>query len=155
MTVFRNKKTKRGQKSKVGAQKKIQQRQLTFGSCFSGIGGFTQGFASEGFQVKFICESDTVARESWMKNHENALPIVVGSDFLTMPLASFPKTDVLCIRLPSQSISNVGPGQSHGADLDDSTQQVIEKISQVVRAREFRAVAIETVKGILALVFDK
>ena len=74
MTVQRNKKVGKCGSPKVSGQK----RRLTFSSVYSGIGGFVSGFKKAGMKCKFVCESDETARDSFLRNHSDTLPLTVG-----------------------------------------------------------------------------
>ena len=124
--------------------------QLSFGSLFSGIGGFDLGFERAGMRCKWQVEIDPfcnkVLAKHWpnVRRHDDVrtFPPDDGTDW---------RVDVICGGFPCQDISNAG----HKAGIDGERSGLWREYARIIRLLRPRFVAVENVATILVRGHDR
>lgn len=115
--------------------------QLSFGSLFSGIGGFDLGLERAGWECKWQVENDKFCREI-LNRHWPDVPKF--GDITTIDFSGLGRVDLVCGGFPCQPWSKAGP--QHGSS--DSRNLWPETIS-TIRAVRPRYVLLENVPQLL------
>lgn len=114
---------------------------MTFGSLFSGIGGFERGFEQAGMRAMWQCEIDADATRVL----EHHWPDVQKfSDVKKVGKKNLPAVDVLCGGFPCQDLSVAGKR----AGLAGKRSGLFFQFMRIVRELRPRAVVIENVPGL-------
>ncbi len=115
---------------------------LTFGSAFSGIGGFDLGFERTGMQCRWQIEIDPKAR-AILKRHWPDVPQL--EDITHVQRAHVSPVDVLCGGFPCQDVSVAGTR----AGLAGERSGLWFQFSRLIGELKPRWVVIENVPGLL------
>jgi DNA (cytosine-5)-methyltransferase 1 len=115
---------------------------LTFGSAFSGIGGFDLGFERAGMQCRWQIEIDPKAR-AVLKRHWPQVPQL--EDITHVQRAHVSPVDVLCGGFPCQDVSVAGTR----AGLAGERSGLWFQFSRLIGELKPRWVVIENVPGLL------
>jgi DNA (cytosine-5)-methyltransferase 1 len=124
------------------------EKQLTFGSLFAGIGGFDLGFERAGMECKWQVELDDhstkVLEKHWPQVHRER-------DIRTVGKHNLETVDVICGGFPCQDISYAGLG----AGLDGERSGLFFEAIRVVRELQPRVVVLENVAALLTRGLDR
>jgi len=115
---------------------------MTFGSLFSGIGGFDLGLERAGMEVRWQCEIDKAAR-SVLRRH---FPDATLYDDVTTFGGDVEPIDLVCGGFPCQDLSVAG----RRAGLAGSRSGLFYEFMRVVDECDPRWVLIENVPGLLS-----
>jgi DNA (cytosine-5)-methyltransferase 1 len=123
----------------------MNERQLTFGSLFAGIGGMDLGLEAAGMECSWQCEIDEFARKVLAKNHPKARR---HDDVRTFPPtdASEWRVDVLAGGFPCQDISNAGT--KAGIEFGERSG-LWSEFSRIIRLLRPSYVIVENVAALL------
>lgn len=121
---------------------------LTFGSLFSGIGGFDLGFEKAGFQCRWQVEIDDYAthilEKHWPQVHRYR-------DVRECNASNLEQVDCIIGGFPCQDISYAG----RGAGLDGERSGLFFEAVRVVRQLQPRAIVLENVAALLTRGLDR
>lgn len=117
---------------------------LTYGSLFSGIGGFDRGFDAAGLRCKWQVEIEPYC---WQVLHSHWPNIPKWDDVRTFPpdLSAYWNVDVIAGGFPCQDVSYAGPG----GGLDGERSGLWREFARVVRAIRPAFVVVENVAALL------
>lgn len=121
---------------------------LTFGSLFSGIGGFDLGFERAGMQCKWQVEIDDYATRVLAKHW---LHVTRYRDIRDVGKHNLERVDVICGGFPCQDISYAGKG----AGLDGERSGLFFELMRVVGEMGPRVVVLENVAALLTRGLDR
>ena len=121
---------------------------LTFGSLFSGIGGFELGFERAGMECRWQVEIDDYANRVLEKHWPN---VHRERDIRTVGSHNLGKVDVICGGFPCQDISYAGLG----AGLDGERSGLFFEAVRVVQELRPRIVVLENVAALLTRGLDR
>lgn len=123
---------------------------LTFGSLFSGIGGFDLGFERAGMQCKWQVEIDPYCQKVLAKHWPN---VRRHDDIRSFPPpdADEWRVDVICGGFPCQDISNAGKR----IGISGGRSGLFFELMRVVRTLRPRIVVLENVAALLANGMDQ
>lgn len=121
---------------------------LTFGSLFSGIGGFDLGFERAGMVCKWQVEIDDYATRVLEKHWPS---VQRWRDVRTWPQETTERVDVICGGFPCQDISYAGLG----AGLDGERSGLFFEAIRVVRELQPQFVVLENVAALLTRGLDR
>lgn len=114
---------------------------MTFGSLFSGIGGFDLGFERAGMECKFVCEINKEANDLLREKFPNAK---VYDDVRT--ITGTESVDVLCGGFPCQDLSVAGKREG----LAGERSGLWHEFRRIIAESRPRYVVIENVPGLLS-----
>ena len=121
---------------------------LTFGSLFSGIGGFDLGFERAGFQCRWQVEIDDYATQilekHWPQVHRYR-------DVRECNASNLERVDCIIGGFPCQDISYAG----RGAGLDGQRSGLFFEAVRLVRELQPRAIVLENVAALLTRGLDR
>lgn len=121
----------------------INEKQLTVGSMFAGIGGICLGFKLNGCKLVWANEKDKYACETYRLNFgDNYL---VQGDILDIQNKDIPKFDILTAGFPCQAFSSVG--LQYG--FNDPRGNLFFEIIRVMKVAKPRVVFLENVANLL------
>ncbi len=113
---------------------KPEERKLTFGSLFAGIGGFDLGFERAGLECKWQVEIDPFCRRVLAKHWPT---VQRHDDVRTFPPEGDWKVDVICGGDPCQANSAaVGGGNSVHESLGDQFIRIVDALRPTIVVRE-------------------
>ena len=124
-----------------------QQKRLSVGSLFAGIGGLELGLERCGMDVRWQVEIDPWARQVLAKHWPN---VERHDDIKTWPKPDTERVDVICGGFPCQDISTAGKG----AGLAGARSGLFYEAMRVVRDLEPRYVLLENVAALLVRGMD-
>lgn len=116
---------------------------MTFGSLFSGCGGFDLGFERGGLSCSWQCEIDPQASSVLARHWPN---VTRFSDIREVKKKHLAPVDVIVGGFPCQGFSIAG----RGGGLDDERSGLFYELLRVVRLCRPRLVAWENVPGLLS-----
>lgn len=116
--------------------------ELTFGSLFSGIGGFDLGFERAGMECRWQVEIDPFCLEVLAKHW----PDVKRYKDVTKCGDDLEHVNLICGGFPCQDISFAG----YGAGLDGERSGLWREMVRIIRMVEPRYVVVENVSALLA-----
>lgn len=122
--------------------------ELTFGSLFSGIGGFDLGFERAGFICKWQVEIDDYATRVLEKHWPN---VRRERDIRSVGIVNLPRVDCIIGGFPCQDISVAGRREG----IDGERSGLFFQAIRVVRELQPRAVALENTEGLLTGGMDR
>jgi DNA (cytosine-5)-methyltransferase 1 len=126
----------------------MDQKPLTFGSLFAGIGGFDLGFERAGMVCKWQVEIDDYANrvlaKHWPTVHRER-------DIRECGRHNLESVDVICGGFPCQDISYAG----HGAGLDGARSGLFFEAIRLVCELRPRFVVLENVAALLTRGMDR
>ena len=124
-----------------------QQKRLSIGSLFAGIGGLELGLERCGMDVRGQVEIDPWARQVLAKHWPD---VERHDDIKTWPKPDTERVDVICGGFPCQDISTAGKG----AGLAGARSGLFYEAMRVVRDLEPRYVLLENVSALLGRGLD-
>lgn len=116
---------------------------LTFGSLFSGIGGFDLGFERAGMQQRYMVEFDKYA-QGVLRTHFPGTPLM--GDVRDVGAGTLPNVDVLCGGFPCQDLSVAG----RRAGLTGARSGLFYEFARIIDETQPSWVVIENVPGLLS-----
>lgn len=117
-------------------------RSVKTGSLFSGCGGFDLGFLHAGFDVKWACDIDPDACETYRHN----IGDIFEGDVRDLNPSGLSKIDVLTAGFPCQPFSNAGSRRG----VHDVRGGLFEETFRFIEEIRPRFVIFENVRGILS-----
>lgn len=117
--------------------------ELTFGSLFSGVGGFDLGLERAGMRCVWQCEIDPFCERVLAKHWPDVLRV---RDIRRVTSASVPAVDVLCGGFPCQDISLAGKG----AGITGARSGLWSEYARLIGELRPRYVLVENVAAFLA-----
>jgi DNA (cytosine-5)-methyltransferase 1 len=124
-----------------------QQKRLSVGSLFAGIGGLELGLERCGMDVRWQVEIDPWARQVLAKHWPD---VERHDDIKTWPKPDTERVDVICGGFPCQDISTAGKG----AGLAGARSGLFFELMRVVRDLGPRYVLLENVSALLGRGMD-
>lgn len=123
-----------------------QEKPLTVGSLFAGIGGFDLGFHRVGCDVRWQVEQDGKAQSVLSARFPDA---TLYDDVQTVGAANLEPVDVICGGFPCQDVSVAGKREGLGGERTGLFWEVV-RIAREMLPLGLRWMVLENVPGLLS-----